>query len=47
MHDVGGPGGLGFEQLPREVRGELEHRSAERGSALRYKLHCLHNKPLE
>lgn len=33
MHDVGRTGGLGFEQLPREVCREPQHRPAERGAA--------------
>lgn len=35
MHDVGRTSGLGLEQLPREVCGELEHRPAECGSTFR------------
>lgn len=35
MYDVGRSGSLGIEQLPREVCGKPEHRSAERRSAVR------------
>lgn len=35
MHDVGGSGGMGSEQLSGEVRGEPEHGSAERSSPVR------------
>lgn len=36
MHDVGGISSMGSEQLSGEVRGELEHGSAERSSLVGY-----------
>lgn len=35
MHDVGGIGGLGFEQLSREICGKPQYRPAQCGPTFR------------
>lgn len=35
MHDVGGIGGLGFEQLPWEICGKSQYRPAQCGPTFR------------